>query len=252
MAKPVALITGAGQRIGSAIAHALAQDGYAVGVHYRSSSTGAGALVESIIENGGDAATLQADLTDRDAVRALVPACEVALGPVTCLVNNASVFEKDSIEDMDDALWDAHMQMHVHTPITLIGQMAKRLPRGRQAVAINIIDQRVWRLTPEFLSYTLSKSTLWTATRTLAQALAPSVRVCGIGPGPTLANTRQAPEDFQAQIDNVILKRGPDLSEITNAVRFILETPSLTGQMIALDGGQHLAWETPDVIHANE
>ncbi len=151
---------------------------------------------------------------------------------------------------LDADLYARHMAVNLTAPVFLARDLARRLPAEREGVVINMIDQRVWRLTPMFFSYTLAKSALWTATQTLAQGLAPRVRVAGIGPGPTLANVRQSPADFRAETVAVPLRRGPDLGEITAAVRFILESPSFTGQMLALDGGQHLAWETPDVVGA--
>lgn len=168
------------------------------------------------------------------------------LGPVGVLVNNASLFARDEIEDLIPAVWDNHFAVNLRAPVFLSRSFARQLPHNAEGVIINLLDQRVWKLTPNYFSYTLSKAALWTATQTMAQALAPRIRVVGIGPGPTLANERQTPDDFTRQIRTVPLKRGPELDEIASAVRFILAAQSLTGQMIALDGGQHLAWETPD------
>jgi NAD(P)-dependent dehydrogenase (short-subunit alcohol dehydrogenase family) len=167
-------------------------------------------------------------------------------------VNNASMFERDDVLSLDLDLYQRHMTVNLTAPVFLARDVAVRLPGGVDGTVINLIDQRVWRLTPLFFSYTLAKAALWTATQTLAQALAPRVRVVGIGPGPTLANTRQSAADFQKQASAVPLKRGPSMTEITGAVRFLLNTPSFTGQMLALDGGQHLAWETPDVVGIEE
>lgn len=242
------LITGAAKRIGRAVAEDLAARGWAVAVHYGGSEEAANALVESIQAKGGKAAAFRADLSHTHEVKALVRLAANELGPLTCLINNASVFEDDSIGDVDEESWALHMDANLKAPVFLSQAFAHQLPGDREANIINIIDQRVWRLTPRFLSYTLSKAGLWTLTQTLAQALAPhNIRVNGIGPGPTLKNERQDEADFARQQKATLLGRGADPREIAAAIRFILETPSMTGQMIALDGGQHLAWETPDV-----
>lgn len=248
----VALVTGAGRRIGAAIARHLAGRGHAVALHHMNSATETKVLRDEIAAAGGKAAPFQADLRDADAVRALIPTVTKELGPVTTVVNSASRFEPDGIGNLDDDRWAAHFDLHVRAPVYLIDAMAAALPAGRSGVAINLIDQRVLRPTPHFISYTLSKSALWTATQTLAQALAPRIRVCAIGPGPTLANDRQSAEDFSNQQRLVPLQRGPSLDEICRTVQFILDMPSLTGVMITPDGGQHLAWQTPDVTGAKE
>jgi NAD(P)-dependent dehydrogenase (short-subunit alcohol dehydrogenase family) len=248
----VALVTGAARRIGRAIALDLAEAGYAVAVHCNGSRAEAEDVAEEIRHGQGRAAVIQADLADLAAVARILPEAEAALGPVSVLVNNASLFERDEILSLDPDLYARHMAVNLTAPVFLARDLAARLPAERDGVVVNMIDQRVWRLTPMFFSYTLAKSALWTATQTLAQALAPRIRVAGIGPGPTLANVRQQPADFRRQTDAVLLRRGPALGEITGAVRFILESPSFTGQMLALDGGQHLAWETPDVVSVGE
>lgn len=245
--QPTALVTGASKRIGRAIALALGEAGWRVGVHYNSSPSDAENTVADIKAAGGDAAALQADLCDMKAVASLVPQCTDALGTPTCLINNASLFERDVVDTLTPELWQAHLDINLRAPVFLARSFAQALGDGQAGVIINLLDQRVWKLTPDFLSYTLSKSALWTATQTLAQALAPNIRVNAIGPGPTLANERQTTENFQKQQQATILKRGPELDEICAAVRFIIDAPSMTGQMIALDGGQHLAWQTPDI-----
>ncbi|PLX38372.1 MAG: short chain dehydrogenase [Hyphomicrobiales bacterium] len=244
---PVALVTGAAQRIGRAIAKDLAANGYAVAIHYRSSRAPAEELADEIRAAGYTAATVQADLADLSSVAGVMADANAALGPVTLLINNASLFENDEIGGLDIDLWQAHMAVNLTAPCLLAEALAAQLPDGAEGNVINLIDQRVWKLTPQFFSYTLSKSALWSATKTMAQALAPRVRVNGIGPGPTLANERQSADDFKKQTDAVLLQRGPDLADFGRTVRYIVETRSMTGQMIALDGGQHLAWETPDV-----
>ena len=247
-----ALVTGAGQRIGRAIAIDLGRAGWRVAVHYNSSSEAAGETVEQIRSNGGSAVALQADLEDLDAVRGLLPACAEALAPPLCLINNASLFERDDISTLNPEDFQRHLRVNLHAPVFLAQAFAASLPADARGVIINILDQRVWKLTPEYFSYTLSKSALWTATQTLAQALAPNVRVNAIGPGPTLANSRQSKEAFEKQQQSTILQRGAGPEEISAAVRFILDAPSMTGQMIALDGGQHLAWRTPDIFESKD
>lgn len=250
--RQVALVTGGAQRIGKAIVEDLAANGFAVAIHCNDSRRSADNLADELSHRGLPCAVVVADLTDRDAVAGLVAAAEAELGPVTLLINNASIFEDDAAADFGWDAWDRHFAIHLEAPTMLARILAERLPAGREGLVVNLIDQRVWRLTPRFFSYTLSKSALWTATRTLAQALAPNVRVNAIGPGPTLANERQAEGDFQAQVDALLLKRGPSLDEFGRTIGWLWETRSVTGQMIALDGGQHLAWETPDVAGVAE
>ena len=242
-----ALVTGGARRIGASIVEGLAADGYAVAIHYNGSAGEAEALARKITERGGSAVPLQADLTSHEAVQALLPKAREALGPIGLLVNNASLFEHDEIDTVTGESWEAHLGTNLKAPAFLSQALAAQLPDGSSGNIINIIDQRVWRPTPKFFSYTIAKIGLWGMTQTLAQALAPAVRVNGIGPGPTLANSRQDQDAFDRQIQALPLQHGTGLAEIQTAVRFILETPSLTGQMLALDGGQHLAWRTPDV-----
>jgi NAD(P)-dependent dehydrogenase (short-subunit alcohol dehydrogenase family) len=235
-----ALITGAARRIGRAVALDLAEAGWAVAIHYRNSGSEADALAEEIRSDGGRARTFQGDLADRQDLDRLVAEVGRELGPVTTLINNASEFLPDSIGTLDEKTWDLHLCINLKAPVFLSEAMAKQLPEGVEGNIINITDQRVWNLTPEFFSYTISKAGLWTATRTLAQALAPRIRVNAIGPGPVLRSIHQTDDDFEREKQSTLLKRGPSAKEIAAAVRFILATPSLTGQMIALDGGQHL------------
>lgn len=243
----VALVTGGAKRIGRAIATDLSAHGFAVAIHCNGSRTEADDLAAYLARRGGKAAVVQADLSDRSALTRIFSDVQVQLGPVQLLVNNASVFEDDTATDFDWDVWDQHFAVHVEAPAFLARSLAQQLPTGRKGLVVNLIDQRVWALTPRFFSYTLSKSALWTATQTLAQALGPDIRVNAIGPGPTLPNSRQDTRDFQAQVDALILKRGPDLGDFGATIRWLWEMKSVTGQMIALDGGQHLAWETPDV-----
>jgi NAD(P)-dependent dehydrogenase (short-subunit alcohol dehydrogenase family) len=237
-----ALVTGAPQRIGRAIALALASDGWAVGVHYRASRAPAEALVAEIARSGGRAVALAADLADEGAVARLVPRAVAALGPLGCLVNNASSFENDTAATVSRASWDAHVEVNLRAPFVLMQGFAAQLPAADAGAIINLLDQRVRNLTPYFVSYTVSKAGLWTLTQTMALALAPRIRVNGIGPGPTLPSARQSDAQFARQCAALPLQRGTSPGEIAAAVRFILAAPALTGQMIALDGGQHLGW----------
>ena len=240
-----ALVTGAARRIGRAIALDLAADGWAVAVHFNSSKDDAARTVAEIEAAGGRAAALQADLASEDQAGGLVGATAAALGPVGCLVNNASVFERDDPATANRESWDAHMETNLRAPFVLSQAMAAALPGDAEGVIVNLLDQRVWNLTPHFTSYTLAKAGLWTLTRTLALSLAPRIRVAAIGPGPTLKSARQTAEQFERQQESVPLGHGPSLEEICRAVRFIIGAPSFTGQMIALDGGEHLGWRRP-------
>ncbi|MBX9591641.1 MAG: SDR family oxidoreductase [Hyphomonadaceae bacterium] len=247
---PVALITGAAQRIGRALALDLAAHGWDIGLHCRNSVHAADRLAGEIQAKGTRAAVLQADLTDFAAAERLLPHCAEAIGVPTCLINNASMFSYDDVATLDSAVWDAQLAVNLKAPVFLAKTFAAMLPAGTDGNVVNIVDQRVWKPTPRFFSYAVSKSGLWSATRTLAQALAPRVRVNAIGPGPVLKSAHQSDEEFRRQCEATILQRGTTPEEIARTVRFILDAPSMTGQMIALDGGQHLAWETPDVKRA--
>jgi len=241
-----ALVTGGAVRIGRAIAEALAEDGFAVAIHYRDSAAEAEAVAAGIRARGGRAAIVAADLGDEDAVQTLVPAAEAALGgPLGVLVNNASLFEYDSALTATRASWDRHMEANLRAPFVLTQALAERLPQDARGCVVNLIDQRVWALTPHFTTYTLSKAGLWTLTQTLALALAPRVRVNAIGPGPALPSPRQTQAQFDAQAAAMPLGHGTNPGEIASAVRFLLATSGMTGQMIALDGGQHLGWAYP-------
>lgn len=239
---PVALVTGAADRIGATIARRLAGAGYAVVIHYRSSSDEARQLADTILADGGMAALVKADLADRGARGGLIAAAAALFGPLTLLINNASLFEPDSVADISETLWDDHFAVHAEAPVFLSRDFAAQLPEGVQGNIINMIDERVLHLSPAYFSYTLSKATLWAATRTMAQSLAPRIRVNAIGPGPTLKNSHQTEVDFARSQARLPLRRGPDPEEIAAGIMFILDSPSLTGQMLALDGGEHLEW----------
>lgn len=242
-----ALVTGGARRIGKAIVEDLAARGFAVAIHCNRSREEADDLAALVVRSGARAKVVQADLTLTSEVDSLVARATDAVGPIGLLVNNASIFENDSVETYDPAVAERHFAIHVHAPVLLARRFAELLPREQEGLVVNIVDQRVWRPTPRYFSYTLSKSALWTATQTMAQALAPRIRVNAIGPGPTFANVKQSAADFEAQIGGLLLKRGPEPAEFGAAINYLWEARSVTGQMIALDGGQHLAWETPDV-----
>ncbi len=246
-ARGSALITGAARRIGRAIALDLARAGWPVCVHYNASAAEAEAVVADIRAAGGRAVALAADLADANAVQRLIPAAAAALGPLACLVNNASLFEIDTVETATVASWDQHLDTNLRAPFLLAQAFARQLPPGIEGNIINLIDMRVWKLTPRFTSYTISKAGLWTLTQTLAMALAPAIRVNGIGPGPSLPSARQTAEQFARQVARTPLQRGAGPAEICAAVRFLLASPSITGQMLALDGGQHLPMPTTNL-----
>jgi NAD(P)-dependent dehydrogenase (short-subunit alcohol dehydrogenase family) len=240
-----ALVTGAAKRIGRVIARDLAAAGWPVAVHYHRSREDADSLVAEIVAAGGRAVALAADLAREAEVEALVPRATAALGPLACLVNNASEFVMDKIDTVTRASWDVHIETNLRAPLVLSQAFARQLPAASAGNIINLLDQRVLSLTPYFLSYTVAKAGLWTLTQTLALGLAPRIRVNGIGPGPTLPSPRQSEAQFAAQCAAMPLGRGTTPEEIAAAVRFILAAPSMTGQIIALDGGQHLGWAMP-------
>ncbi len=240
-----ALVTGAARRIGRAIALDLARHGWAVAIHYNNSADEAAEAVAEIEGLGGRATALQAPLTEEEQVLGLLPAAADALGPVTLLVNNAASFVHDDILEGGRETWDLHIEANLRAPVVLTQAFARALPDGAAGNVVNILDQRVWNPTPYFMSYTVSKVGLWTLTRTLAMALAPRIRVNAIGPGPTLKGERQTEEHFRLQWQNVPMQRSTGPEEIAATIRFILDAPGLTGQMIALDGGEHLGWAQP-------
>jgi NAD(P)-dependent dehydrogenase (short-subunit alcohol dehydrogenase family) len=237
-----ALVTGAAKRIGRAIALGLAEAGFDVAVHHGSSLAEAEEVVAAIRALGRQAVALRADLSREAEVESLVPDATAKLGPVGVLVNNASRFERDEWDDATRAGWDAHLEPNLRAPFVLTQAMALALPEGAEGAVVNMLDQRVLSLTPHFVSYTISKAGLWAMTQSLALALAPRIRVNGIGPGPTLPSTRQTEAQFRAQCESTPMRRGSSPEEVVRAVMAILSLPAMTGQMIALDGGQHLQW----------
>ena len=248
----VALVTGGGRRIGRSICRALADDGWTVAVHHLHSAEEAEQLASDITQQGGCAKAITADLADDDTVGNLISRVAAELGPVTCLINNASVFEPDDILTATPESWRRHLDINLRAPFFLTQSFAKGLAADAFGCIINILDERVWNLTPYFASYTVSKTGLWTLTQTCALALAPRIRVNGIGPGPTLPSPRQSAQHFESQVASTPLGVGTTPEEIASAVRFILSSPAMTGQMIALDGGQHLKWRRnpgdPDLV----
>lgn len=253
-----ALVTGAGARLGQAMALYLGGRGYDVAVHYAGSEQGAQDTVARLHAMGRAATALQADLLDEAQTKDLIGRAADALGgPLTCLINNASIFEYDNIHSATRASWDRHMESNLRAPFVLTQGLAAQAPEPviddmgepvAQALVINMLDQRIHKLTPEFMSYTIAKMGLWAMTRTAAQALAPKVRVNGIGPGPTLRGHRQSQSHFDRQRAATVLQRGANPADITAALGYFLDAQAVTGQMLAIDGGQHLAWETPDVL----
>jgi NAD(P)-dependent dehydrogenase (short-subunit alcohol dehydrogenase family) len=241
------LVTGAAKRLGRAIALDLGSAGWNVALHYKTSAGEAEAAAAQIRGHGVKAALLQADLARETESEALVGRAAQAIGPLTALINSASIFENDDWRSATRASWDLHMEVNLRGPLVLSQRFAAQLPDGAAGAIVNIIDQRVLKPTPQFLSYSLSKAGLHWLTTTLAQGLAPRIRVNAVGPGPTLRNERQSEADFARQRDATILGHGADPADICAAVRYLLDAPSVTGQMIAVDGGQHLIWRTPDV-----
>lgn len=252
-----ALVTGAAKRLGRSMALELAAAGHDVAIHYHSSAEEAEAVAEEVRALGRRAVILQADLLNEDAVQGLMGRAADALGPVEVLINNASVFEYDNIGGATRTGWDRHMELNLRAPFVLIQALAAQMPdpdidaRGEpvaRGLVVNMVDQRVRKLTPEFMTYTIAKMGLWALTQTAAQALAPKVRVNAIGPGPTMKGARQSADHFARQRAATVLKRGADPEAICEALRYFLGAKAVTGQLICVDGGQHLAWETPDVL----
>jgi NAD(P)-dependent dehydrogenase (short-subunit alcohol dehydrogenase family) len=243
-----ALVTGGAKRIGASIVRRLAAEGHAVAIHCNASRGEAEALAGEIAAGGGRAAVVVADLVDPVAVEALVPAAVAALGPLSVLVNNASMFAADTLMDFDVPTWNRQFSVNIRAPSALARAFARQLPEEAEGSITNIVDQRVWKLTPEFYSYTLSKAALWAATRTMAQALAPRIRVNGVGPGPTLANPHDGPEGVAREAAGTPLGRRIEPEEIAEAVLWLTRARGVTGQMIAVDSGQHIGWRTPDIV----
>ena len=250
--KGLALVTGASKRIGRALVLALADDGYDVAIHYDRSKSDAEHTAERASKSGVTAKTFQADLLCREDIASLVPnVCDQFRTPLNVLINNASIFEYDNVTTATAESWDRHLKSNLEAPVFLTQSFATQFDANvheTAGVVINMVDQRVRKLTPEFLTYSLAKSGLWTFTQTAAQALAPNIRVNGIAPGPTIRGARQSMEHFEKQRSATLLGKGSSAAGIVEAMRFLLAAQEFTGQLLCVDGGQHLAWRTPDVI----
>ena len=248
---PIALVTGAGQRIGRALALTLGQRGYDIVVHYRRSEDAARNVADEIQSLGRRAALVRADLASPDETASVIAAAKNALGAPSLLVNSASTFEPDEVTTFTRESWKAHMGPNLYAPLKLSQDFANAIPPGSDANSqiVNIIDQRVLKLTPQFFTYTLSKAALWSATQTMAQALGPvGIRVNAIAPGPVLKNPRQSDDDWKRQNEATVLGRGATPDDMSAALCYLLDAPAVTGQLLLVDGGQHLAWQTPDVL----
>ena len=243
MKSKYALVTGAGKRVGSFICKFLALQGYHVIIHYNNSKLEAERTLKEIIESNGKANLIKADLSSTIQVRNLIPKINKKYGQLSLLINNASIFEKDDIKSISSELWDKHINVNLKAPLFLSKDFANQFSKRKGGIIINLLDQSVLTYRPNFISYSVSKNSLWYLTRSLAQALSPRIRVCAIGPGPTLQGKRQTKKDFEIQKRVTPLGIGPDLEEINNAINFIIKNNSFTGQMIVLDGGEHLKWE---------
>ena len=251
-----ALVTAGARRLGRAMALYLARRGHDVAIHYHSSAEDAEATAAEIRALGVRADIFAADLLDLDQTETLVERAQKALGPLTVLVNNASIFEYDNLASATRNSWDRHMGSNLRAPFILTQAFARQAPKAdrsgdeprAQALVVNMIDQRVRKPTPEFMTYSLAKAGLWWLTQTSAQALAPDIRVNAIGPGPTLQGSRQSDSHFARQRAATILERGAGPTDIQAALGYLLDADSVTGQLICVDGGQHLGWRTPDVL----
>jgi len=241
-----ALVTGGAKRIGRAICLELAAAGFDVAIHHRDSEAESAEVARSVEALGRRAVRLSADLADVVATHALIGQAVEALGPISVLVNNASVFADDRLDTITGESWRQHLDINLRAPVLLAQAFAAQAPEG--SAIINILDQRVLKPDPRFFSYGLSKSALWAATRTMAQALAPRIRVNGVGPGPTLPSVHQTPEEFEAEAQATLLQRAGRPEAVAATVRWLVDADLVTGQMIAVDGGQHLGWRTPDVV----
>lgn len=242
------LITGGAKRIGKALCQCFAQNGFNVAIHYNSSKAPADALAHDLTSHGVKTTTVQADLADEAALSSMIDSASTALGaPLTGLINNASLFEDDDWDTAEGDLWHRHHAINLRAPYLLSRHFAKQAPKGANAAVINILDQRVWNLNPQFFSYTLTKSALWTMTQTLAQALAPTIRVNGVGPGPVLQSIHQDSSVFDNEVAGTPLEQSVEPEEIAQACLYLVNAKKVTGQMIAVDSGQHLGWRTPDI-----
>ena len=252
MSQGAILITGAAKRIGRQLALDLASAGHDIVVHYNKSALEAEEVARRVRERGRRVALVQGDLADADVAERLIALATQKIGLLTALINNASIYEFDEVGSIDTEMWQRHLDINLRAPVLLAQAFARQLPKGSNGNVINVIDGRVWKLNPRYFSYTISKSALWTATRTLAQALAPDIRVNAIGPGPTLPPKGASMDEHARDEANTLLHHGATPADISAAVVFILSQSAMTGQMIALDAGQHLLWQTKDVVEMKE
>ena len=245
-----ALVTGGAKRIGAVLVRHLAQAGYKVVIHYASAQDEAQALSAALTHEGYETVLVCADLTKPEAVAGLMAKARAQAGPLDLLVNNASVFLSDQAQAFDPSVWQDNFSVNLQAPCQLAADFYAQsdVPAGRDRVIINLLDQRVLHPNPLYFSYTLAKSALWTATKTMAQSFAPHVRVNGVGPGPTLPNSHEGQAGLAQERAGLLLQKGPEPEDIAQAVLYLVEARLVTGQMIAVDGGQHLAWQTPDVV----
>jgi NAD(P)-dependent dehydrogenase (short-subunit alcohol dehydrogenase family) len=243
-----ALVTGAAKRLGRAIALDLAHHGWDIAVHFNSSESEAQQTAEEIRATGRRAALLKADLSSEDDTGRLIARATEALGPIGTLINSASIFEPDDWSTSTQETWDRHLAVNLRAPFVLSQALARALPENSNGAIVNIIDQRVLKPTPQFLSYSVSKAALYWLNTTLAQALAPRIRVNAVGPGPTMINARQSQAHFRRQREATVLGNGAEPQDICDAVRYLVTASAVTGEMIAVDGGQHLIWQTPDTL----
>ena len=242
MKKRYALVTGGSKRIGSSISKSLAKNNWHVIIHYNSGKKEAQNTCARIRKLNGEADIIKADLSKFNSAQELLPSINKKFGKISLLINNASIFEKDNVKTITKDSWDNHISINLTSPFFLSKAFSMQLPKNEHGVIINLLDQSVLSSRPDFLAYSVSKNSLWYLTKALAQALSPKIRVCAIGPGPALKGKRQKVKDFEIQKRSTLLKIGPDLEEINYAVNFILNNKSFTGQMITLDGGEHLKW----------
>jgi len=238
-----ALVTGGAKRIGASISKHLAKSGWNVIIHFNTNKKAAIQLRSKIIKLGGSAEIIKADLSKEKHVKELIPRIKKKYGDLSLLINNASIFERDNIAKLKEYDWNRNIEINVKAPLFLSKYFYNSLSKNESGIIINIVDQGVLNNRPDFISYYASKNSLWYLTKTLAQTFSPKVRVCALGPGPTLKNSRQTNNDFIKQIQSLPLRKGPNLEEINMAVDFIIFSYSFTGQMITLDGGEHLKWE---------
>ena len=246
------IITGGATRIGAAIAEDLANGKNQITIHYNKSKKKAKQLKNILERKGSKIFLIKADLNKISELNKIINFANVKMKGVNCLINNASLFENDSVKNFSIKKWNKHLNINLRAPVILIKQFSKLVPKNVKANIINIIDQRVFKLTPFFLSYTLSKTGLYTLTKTSAMSLAPNIRVNGIAPGPTIKNKRQSLKHFKKQYLSTLLKKSVDTKEICSAIKFLITNKSITGQVIAIDSGQNLNWKTPDIIGTKE